>query len=199
MRSRGPPPSAAPPTRRPRAIAARRSPLRRRQDRVAHELIARALQILREAQQHRAAVQARAVLLREQRPQRARVGQALAVIARRLRHDRDLRRGETRQAAVEDQVARVLVVVVVVDRHPDVVQHARRPQQLALARLARVQPHARELVEHTQRQRRDVARVRDVHVVARREVQHRGPAHVLEQRRLPLAVGPPLHRCSPRR
>ena len=60
------------------------------------------------------------------------------------------------QAAVEDQIARVLVVVVVVDRHADVVQHARRPQQLALARVAVVQAQARELVEHAERERRDV-------------------------------------------
>ena len=50
------------------------------------------------------------------------------------------RRREPGQAGVEDEVARVLVVVVVVDRHPDVVQHARRPQQLALAGIAVVQP-----------------------------------------------------------
>ena len=68
------------------------------------------------------------------------VGHALAVIARRLGDDRDLDRREAGQPGVEDQVARVLVVVVVVDRHADVVQHARRPQQLALARVAVVQP-----------------------------------------------------------
>ncbi len=123
--------------------------------------------------------------------QRPRLGHALAVIARRLRHDRDLRRREPRQAAVEDQIARVLVMVVVVDRHPDVVQHARRPQQLALPVVALVQAQRGELVEHPQCQRRHVAGVVCVHVVARRQVQHRGASHVLEQRRAAIALRAP--------
>ncbi len=114
----------------------------------AHELVARALEVLGEAQQRRAAVQALGVALAEQRRHRPRHGHALAVVARGLRDDRRLDRREPRQAAVEDQVAGVLVVVVVVDRHADVVQHARRPQQLALARVAVVQAEPGELVEH---------------------------------------------------
>ena len=74
------------------------------------------------------------------------------------------------------------MVVVVVHRHPDVVQHARRPQQFPLLRVAFVQAHARQLVEHAERERRHVLRVGAVHAVARREVLHRGAAHVLEQR-----------------
>ena len=60
------------------------------------------------------------------------VGRALAVVAGDLADQRGLARREAGQAGVEDQVARVLVVVVVVDGRADVVQHRRRPQQLAL-------------------------------------------------------------------
>ena len=91
---------------------------------------------------------------------------------------------EARQAGAQDQVARVLVVVVVVDGHADVVEHARGPQQLALARVARVQPERRELVEHRERESRDVARVRDVHAVARGEVEHARAPDVIDQRRV---------------
>ena len=48
------------------------------------------------------------------------------------------------------------MVVVIVDRHADVVQHARRPQQFPLERVALVQAESSELVEHRQRERRDV-------------------------------------------
>ena len=75
------------------------------------------------------------------------VRHALAVIARGLRDERDLARREARQAGVEDEIARVLVVVVVVDRHADVVQHARAPQQLALPAVAGMQAGRGELVE----------------------------------------------------
>ena len=58
-------------------------------------------------------------------------GDALAVIARHLRDQRSLARVEAGQLGADDQVAGVLVMVVVGDRHADVVQHRRRPQQLA--------------------------------------------------------------------
>ena len=50
------------------------------------------------------------------------------------------------------------MVVVVVDGHADVVQHRRRPQQLALDRVAGVQAGRGELVEQLERERRDVRR-----------------------------------------
>jgi hypothetical protein len=62
------------------------------------------------------------------------------VIAGHLRDQRGLAGREPGQAGVEDEVARVLVVVVVVHRHADVVEHRRGPQQLALGRIALVIP-----------------------------------------------------------
>jgi len=54
------------------------------------------------------------------------------VVAGGLADQRGLARGEAGQPGVQDQVARVLVVVVVVDGGADVVQDGRGPQQLAL-------------------------------------------------------------------
>ena len=75
-------------------------------------------------------------------------------------------------------------MVVVVNGHADVVQHARGPQQFALARVARVQPERGELVEHRERELGDMPGVRDVHAVARGEVEHARAPHVLDQRRV---------------
>ena len=75
-------------------------------------------------------------------------------------------------------------MVVVVDRHADVVQHARGPQKLALAALAAVQAEACQLVEHAQRERRHVARVGGIGLVVGGQVEHARAPHVLEQRRL---------------
>ncbi len=151
-----------------------------------HKLVAGALEVLREPQQHRAAVEQLHVPRLEQRRHRPGCRHPLAVVARGLGDDRRLHRREPRQTAVEDQVARMLVVVVVVDRHPDVVQHARRPQQLALDRVAVVEPQLGELVEHPQRQLRHMPGVLRVDPVLRGEVQHAGAADVLEQRRIPV-------------
>ena len=82
-----------------------------------------------------------------------RVGIALAVVAGDQADQHQLARREPRQPGVEDQVVRVAVVVVVVDRRADVVQHARRPEQLALGVAQLVQPGLREPVEHLERQR----------------------------------------------
>ena len=104
---------------------------------------------------------------------------------------------EPRQAAVEDQVAGVLVVVVVVDRHADVVQHAGRPQQFPLAGVALVQAERGQLVEHAQRQRRHVLGVGRVDGVLAGEVEHARVADVLEHRRSPVAArGPPSRRSK---
>ena len=118
----------------------------------------------------------------EQGRQRPRLRHALAVIAGGLGDDRHLDRREARQAAVEDQVARVLVVVVVVDGHADVVQHAGRPQQLALAGVAVVQPEPGELVEHAERERGDVARCARRRRCSGPPGSARSRAAVLEQR-----------------
>ena len=80
------------------------------------------------------------------------------MVAHGLADQRDLARLEAGQAGVEDEVARVLVVVVVVDGHADVVQQRRRPQQLALDRVARVEPRGGELVEEAEREARRRAR-----------------------------------------
>src|SRR5271166_109019 len=96
----------------------------------ADELVARALEILGQAKQRRAPVEPLDVSLAEQRRHRPGGRHPLAVIAGGLGDDRRLDRLEARQAAVEDQISGVLVVVVVVDRHADVVEHAGCPQQL---------------------------------------------------------------------
>ena len=75
------------------------------------------------------------------------------------------------------------MVIVVVDRHADVVQHRGGPQQLALARLALVQAERGQLVEHAQCERRDVLGVRHIHAVLGGDVHDAGAPHVLEQRR----------------
>ena len=75
----------------------------------------------------------------------------------------------------------MLVVVVIVDGHPDVVQHGRGPQQLALERVAGVQARAGELVEHAERKPRHVLGVRLIDVVEPGEVEHRLAADVVEE------------------
>ena len=104
------------------------------------------------------------------------------MIPHELADQGDLALAEPRQPGVEHEVARVLVVVVVVDRDADVVQQAGGAEQLARARVAVVQARRREVVEQAQRQRSDVARVSGRGVVLRGEVQHAGAAHVAEQR-----------------
>ena len=167
----------------------------------ADALVARALEILGEAQQACEPVEALGVAGARQRLQLPEVRLALAVVAGGLRDERDLGRREPGQAGVEDEVARVLVVVVVVDRHPDVVQHARRPQQLALAGIAVVQPLGGELVEQPEGEGGDVVRVRAVDAVLPRPGSARsrggrrrtgGPARgAATRRRRPRAGLPP--------
>jgi hypothetical protein len=82
----------------------------------------------------------------------------------------------------------VLVVVVVVHRHPDVVEHAGGPQQLALVRVARMQPGRGQVVEEPERQRRDMVRVGLVDLVERGEVQDARLAHVGQERRVAQAA-----------
>ena len=126
--------------------------------------------------------------LRATRLELAQGRRALAVVARGLADQRRLARREARQAGVEDQVARVLVVVVVVDGDADVVQHRRRPHQLALLRVAVVQAGRGQRVPHLQREPGDVLGVREVGVVLGGEVAHgvaadvARPAAVAEQR-----------------
>ena len=76
----------------------------------------------------------------------------------------------------------MLVVVVVGDRHPDVVEHRRRPQQLALVAAGREQAALHERVEHLQRQAGDVLDMIEVGLVLDGQVLDRRPAHVVKQR-----------------
>ena len=137
----------------------------------------------------RDAVEQVAVALARDADELAEARVALAVVAGGLADQRDSRGREARHAGVEDQVARVLVVVVVVDRDADVVQHRGRPQQLALLRVAAVQAGRGERVPHLEREPGDVLGVREVGVVLGGEVAHgrRGgrrstSARVAEQR-----------------
>ena len=110
-------------------------------------LVAASLEVLGEPQQHRAADEQVLVAGPRQRRERAEVGVALAVVAHRLADQRDLALREAREPGAEDQVARVLVMVVVVDRHADVVEQRRGLEQLALLGVARVKPLGGEFVE----------------------------------------------------
>ena len=122
------------------------------------ELVAGALELLGEPQEGGPAHQDVLVALADQRRQLAERRRALAVVAGQLRDQRHLAGAEARQAGVEDEVARVLVVVVVVDGDADVVQHRRGPQQLALHRVAVVDAGGGQPVEHLEREVRDVRR-----------------------------------------
>jgi hypothetical protein len=75
----------------------------------------------------------------------------------------------------------VAVVVVVVDRGPDVVQHAGRPEQLPLGVAQIVQPGGGEPLEHGEREGRHPAHVVRVGVEPVGQVLDRRAAHVLEQ------------------
>ena len=88
------------------------------------------------------------VALARERLELAERRRALAVVAGELGDQRGLARREARQPGVEDQVARVLVVVVVVDRRADVVQHRRRPQQVALGGVAACAGRPRASASH---------------------------------------------------
>src|SRR5215218_8831023 len=87
----------------------------------AHGLVARALELLAEAQQCGAARHEPVVAITRERGERPERRVALAVIAGDLPDQRGLARRVAGQPGVQDQVARMLVVVVVVDRGPDVV------------------------------------------------------------------------------
>ena len=159
--------------------------------RLADELVAAALEVLGQAQQRGHPVQALLVALVRDRGERAERRHALAVVADRLADERDLALGVARQPGVEDEVARVLVVVVVVDGHPDVVEHRPRPEQLALGALARVQPGRGQLVVQLEGQAPDVRDVRvevGVHAVLGGEVDDRRAADVVEQRLAAVAA-----------
>ncbi len=77
-----------------------------------------------------------------------------------------------------------MVVVVEIDADADVVQHAGRPQQPAIARVQAVR--RLELVEQLQAERGHVAAVDAVAVEVARQVEHAELAQVVEHR-LPLA------------
>ena len=150
-----------------------------------HGLVARALELLGQPQQRwRSAARRCSSPLRASGSNSPSDGHALAVIARHLADQRHLARGEARQPGVEDQVARVLVVVVVVDRHADVVQHRRRPQQLALERVAGVQAGRRQLVEELEREPATCSVWAGSAWYAPARLSTRRPADVLEQRRV---------------
>src|SRR4051812_5961601 len=150
------------------------------------DLIAAALELLREPDRAREERQPPGVVLASELPELGRVGLALPVVAGDQPYEVELARREAGKARVEDQVARVLVMVVVVDRGPDVVQHAGRPQELAVVGIRLGDPGRREAVEDLERQARHVPRVAQVLLVAVGEVHHRRPAHVWEERRARL-------------
>src|SRR3954447_14576162 len=153
--------------------------------RLADELVAAALEVLGDAQERGHPVEAVLVALLGDRIERPERRHALAVVADRLADQRDLALTEPRQAGVQHEVAGVLVVVVVVDRHADVVQQRGGPQQLALVAVAGMDPGGGERVEQAERQMRDVGDVRVVlgaHAVLRGEVDDRRAADVVEQR-----------------
>ena len=126
---------------------------------VGDRLVARALELLGQADDRRQQRQPLVVLLARERAELGRVGLALAVVAGDQRDQLELARREAGQPAVQDQVARVLVVVVVVDGGADVVQHAGGPQQLALVGSEHVgQARHAQPVEQLQRQLGDVRR-----------------------------------------
>ena len=164
-----------------------------RDARVADRLVARALELLGDAQQRRAAGEQLLVALAPERRELAQPRLALAVVARGLADHRRLARREAGQAGVEDQVARVLVVVVVVDRRADVVEDRGGPEQLALVGPPGVQPGVGQRVPHLERELGDVLGVRRLGVVLGGEVAHRRLAHVGQERR------PRRRRAAPRR
>ena len=140
----------------------------------------------------RAAAGAPARSRRSRRPSRAsgasspKLGRALAVVARHLRDERDLARVEARQPGVEDQVARVLVVVVVVDGHADVVQHRRGPQSSSRSpAVAGVQAASASSSNIPSASVGDVLGVRGARPwYCGGEVQDARAPHVVEQRRV---------------
>ncbi len=96
-------------------------------------------------------------------PSGARARQGLAVRAHEQRDQGQLAVAEAGQARVQHEVEAVLVVVVVVDHDARVVQHPRRPEQLALGAVHGVEAEPRELVvdaegELRRRARRGAAR-----------------------------------------
>ena len=101
----------------------------------------------------------------------ARVGRALAVVARDVGDDRPLVRRDAHDVGVLDQVVAVLVVPVVVDVVADVVQHRGGAQEQAVALAEGV--HELQIVEELRREPAHLARVRLVEVVAPTEARAR--------------------------
>ena len=147
--------------------------------------VAAAVEVLGEPQQRRQAHQEQLVAGLAQRRELAELGRPLAVVAHGLRDQRELALAEPGQAGGEDQVARVLVMVVVVDRHADVVQHPGRPQQLARRRGRGLAGRRRRASPAAGRRalRRGV-QCTEIGLVLGREVAHARDADVVEQRRL---------------
>ena len=102
-----------------------------------------------------------------------------------LGDQRALARIEAGQLGADDQVTRVLVVIVVGDRHADVVEHRGRPQQLALAGLGLEQAAASTSESYIcSASRATCSTWAMIGLVLHREVAHGGLAHIVEQRLL---------------
>jgi len=78
----------------------------------------------------------------------------------------------------------MLVVIVVVDRHADIVEHGRGPEQLPFFGLARVNAGSLQRIPDTQSEMGHVLLVHEVVVVLRREIADAGFAHVGDKRRI---------------
>ena len=98
------------------------------------------------------------------------LGSGPAVIPRDVRHGDLLLRSHAEEVGVEDQVVGVLVVLVVVDVIPDVVQQRGVGQDLPVTRSA-ADPVA-DRIEELQRQRLHVSGVRRLVVRAFRQLAH---------------------------
>ena len=113
-------------------------------------LVAAALEVLGQPQDHRAAIEQPIIAGQRERLDLAQLRDPLAVVTADLADQRALAGIEARQLGALDQIPRVLVVVVIRDRHADVVEHRGGPQQLALAVSRLEQPAADQRVEHLQ-------------------------------------------------
>ena len=134
--------------------------------------------------EHRGETRQQPIIARcAQRCELAQLRRALAVVAHRLSDQRLFALAEPGQPGGEDEVAGVLVVIVVVDRHADVVEHAGGPQQLGgvdIRRRRRAnldQPAPKPTGKVC-----DVLWVREVSLVLARKVPDRRLADVGKQR-----------------
>src|SRR5579864_2017774 len=118
---------------------------------LADRLVAATLEVLSEPEDHRTAGNQVLVPGASEARHLAELRRSLAVVAADLGDQRTLPRVKAGKLGGDDQVARVLVVIVVGDGHPDVVEHAGGPQELTLAVRGFEHPARGQGVEHLQR------------------------------------------------